>query len=213
VRLFVVAWVFSSVAAFALEPIALSEDEFKMVQHYKAALADARVQAMKPDARIPAIAKDAGYKPKELKQAVDKAEAAGDVKARCEANFKEALSKGAVAGRVGRVALDASAAQAVAYVQWFNEEPRALPIEASFVAATAVEACPLVSTITVWAHDQAAQKTRVFQAIISASSARRIKVDKVNDYAETRYLKLFEKLKLAQNGDDLTADPRPTGAP
>lgn len=200
--------------ARAVEPLAVSEDEFKMYQHYKLALADARVQAMKPEARVAAIAKDAGFKPKELAKAIERGEGAGDVKAICEANLKEIFAKGELAGRVGRLEVDASAAHAVAYVQWLNEEPRTLPIEASFAAARAVEACPIASTVTVWAQDKAAPKTRVFQALISASSARRIKADKVKDYAETRYLKLFEKVKNAANGDDLSAESgTPTAQP
>jgi hypothetical protein len=192
--------------ALALEPIGLTEDEFRMFRQYKVAMADERVQAMKPDKRLPAIAKDAGFKPKELQQAVEKAEAAGDVKARCEANLKEAFGAGELAGRVGRLEVDTDAAQAVAYVQWFNAEPRLLPIEASFAAARAAEACPIASTITVWAQDKAAPTARVFQALISSTGARRINVERVKDFAETRYMKLFEKVKSVSNGDDLTAE-------
>lgn len=108
---------------FAVEPVGLSEDEFKLAQRDPLALADERVQAMKPELRLPAIAKDAGLKPKDLQQAVERAEGAGDVKARCEANLKEVLGVGLLSGRVARVELDASAAQAVAYVQWV--QPRA----------------------------------------------------------------------------------------
>lgn len=192
--------------AFALEPLGLSEDEFRMYRHYKVAMADERVQAMKPEKRLTAIAKDAGYKPKALQQAIDKGEAAGDVKAKCEANLKEVFAAGELAGRVGRLEVDTEAAQAVAYVQWFNAEPRFLPIEASFAAAKAAEACPIASTITVWAQDKAAPKVRVFQALISSTGARRINVERVKDFAETRYLKLFEKVKNAANGDDFSTE-------
>lgn len=196
----------TSAPAFALEPIALTEDEFKMFKHYKLALADERVQAMKPEKRLPAIAKDAGYKLKDLEKVIAKGEDAGDLKARCEGNLREALSAGQLAGRVGRLEVDTDAAHAVAYVQWFNEEPKNLPVEASFAAARAAEACPIASTITVWAQDKAAPKVRVFQALISGTGARRINVDRVKDFAETRYMKLFEKVKNAANGDDLSAE-------
>jgi hypothetical protein len=200
--------------ALALEPVPLTEDEFKMAQRYRLALADERVQAMKPEARLAAIARDAGYKQKELQRAVERADAAGDVAARCEVNLKELLGKGELAGRVGRLEVDTTAAQAVAYVQWFNAEPGELPIEASLAAARAVEACPIASTVTVWAQDKAAPNVRVFQALISATGARRISVEKVKDFAATRYLKLFERVKNAANGDDLSAeDGTPTAQP
>jgi hypothetical protein len=200
------ALVLSSAPAFAVEPLGLTEDEFKMYRHYTIALTDARVQAMKPDKRVPAIAKDGGFKPKDLESAIQKGEAAGDLKAKCEANLKDVFAAGQLAGRTGRLEVDTDAAHAVAYVQWFNEEPKNLPVEASFAAARAAEACPIASTITVWAQDKASPKVRVFQALISSTGARRINVDKVQDFAETRYMKLFEKVKNAANGDDLSTE-------
>ena len=192
--------------AFASEPLGTSEDEFKMYLHYKLAMADVRVQAMKPEVRLAAIAKDASYKLKDLQQAIDKVEAAGDVKAKCEANFKETFGKGQLAGRMGRLELDTTGDHAIAVVQWFNEEQNDLPIEASFAAARAVEACPIATTVTVWAQSKAAPRQRVFQALVSTASARRINVDKVKDFGQTRYLKLFERVKSVANGDDLSAE-------
>ncbi|MFT3707926.1 MAG: hypothetical protein QM817_09745 [Archangium sp.] len=205
-RLIAAFVVLLSAVAFANEPLGLTEDEFKMYQHYKIALADARVQAMKPEARLNAIAKDAGYKAKDLQKAIEKGEAAGDVKTKCEANLKEIFANGELAGRVGRLEVDTAAAHAVAYVQWFNEEQKNLPVEASFAAARAAEACPIASTVTVWAQDKGAPKMRVFQALVSSASARRINVDRVKDFAETRYMKLFEKVKSVANGDDLSSE-------
>lgn len=207
--------VLTSLFAFALpalaaEPIDLSEEEFRMYQHYKLALTDPRVQAMKPEVRLGAIAKDARFKPKDLEKAIERGEAAGDVKAKCEANLREIFQKGELAGRIGRSEVDTSAAQAVTYVQWFNEDQKNLPVEASFAAVRAAEACPIASTITVWAQDKSAPKRRVFQALVSAASARRINVDRVKDFAETRYMKLFEKVKTVTNGDDFTSE---TGTP
>src|SRR4051812_25320633 len=107
--------------ALAHEPVELTQDEFKMYRHYKQALDDERVQKLKPEAREAAIAKDAHYKLKELQQAVERAEAAGDFKAKCEANIKEALAKCDLAGRLGKIEVDVAEPHAVAYVQWLNE--------------------------------------------------------------------------------------------
>jgi hypothetical protein len=191
--------------AVASEPIELTVDEFKMYRHYLDAMEDPRVQKMKPDARMPAIARDAKYKLPALKSAIEKAEAAGDIKGKCEGNIKEALSKGAVAGRVSKVDVDVSAPHAVAYVQWLNEDLAKIAVEACTTAALAQSGCPIVSTITIWAQDKAKQDMRVFEGIISSASASRIAVDKAKDFAETRYLRLFEKMKNAAKGDDLSA--------
>jgi hypothetical protein len=190
----------------ASEPLPLSRDEFKMYRHYQAAIADPRVQKMKPEVRLAAIAKDSKYKLKDLTAVIAKGDEAGDLKAKCESNLKEALEASELKGRLGRLEADLTEEHGVAYVQWLNEKPEALPVEASVAAATAVEACPLVSTIQVWAMDKGAPKTRVFQGLIGASSAANIKVDKAKDFAVTRYLRLFEKVKSVTQGDDLSGE-------
>ena len=140
--------------ASASTPIELSLEEFKMYQHYKKAIEDPRVQKMKPEARLPAIAKDAKYKPKELEKAVARGEAAGDVKAACEGNIKEALAGSDLKGRVAKIDVDADDPHAVASVQWLNEKPELLVTEASLAAARTASACPIASTIVVFAQDQ-----------------------------------------------------------
>ncbi len=196
----------SAAPAFASDPLPLSRDEFKMYRHYKVAVEDPRVQKMKPEARVAAIAKDAKYKLKDLNAVIAKGDEAGDLKALCEKNLKESLEGTDLKGRVGKIEADLSEEHGVAYVQWLNEKPEVLPIEASIAAATAVGACPVVSTVQVWAMDKANPKARVFQGLIGATSAANIKVDKAKDFAVTRYMRLFEKVKSVSNGDDLSGE-------
>ena len=194
------------------DPLDLTLDEFKMYQQYKNASEDPRVLAMKPEARLPAIAKDAGFKLKDLQKAIARGEAAGDVKVKCEANIKGALVAGDLKDRVGKVEVDTSEPHAVAYVQWLNEDPAVLSQEASFAAAVTEAACPIVSTIQVWAQDKARPQVRVFQGLISGSAASKIKPERAKDFAETRYIRLFEKVKSVVAGDDLSQESgNPTG--
>jgi hypothetical protein len=204
---FVAALVAVSSSSLAAEPIEVTVEEFKMVKHYQHALEDPRVQKLKPEARLAAVAKDAGYKPKELQKALERVEAAGDLKARCEASIREALAGGALKDRVAKVEVDTTEPHAVGYVQWLNEKPEALTQEASVAAAQASAACPILSTLTVWAQDKANPKARVWQGIISSSAAQKINLAKVADFAETRYVRLFEKVKSVVAGDDLTTEP------
>lgn len=192
--------------ARSAETVELTEDEFRMFRHTKLALEDPRVQAMKPQARLAAIARDAGFKLKDLQKAMDRGDAAGDVKAKCEANVKEALAATPLKDRLGRVEVDTDAPHAVIYVQWFNEETKDLWVEACTAAVSVANVCPIAATVTVYANDKAAKDARVFQALISATGARRINAEKVAEYAETRYLKLFEKVKSVTKGDDLSAE-------
>ncbi|MBL8951388.1 MAG: hypothetical protein JNK82_11455 [Myxococcaceae bacterium] len=188
------------------DPIELSQEEFKMYRHYQQAIADPRVQKMKEEARPAAIAKDAKFKLKDMQKAIERAEAAGDFKAKCEGNIKEALGKGALNGLIGKVEVDTTEPHAVAYVQWLNEAPEKLAFEASLLAAQTTGACPILSTIQVWAQDKAAPKVRVFQGLISASAAAKINQEKAQDFAQTRYIRLFEKVKSVANGDDLSSE-------
>src|SRR4051812_34939334 len=94
-------FVFASLTAVAAEPLPLSRDEFKMYRHYQAAIADPRVQKMKPESRVAAIAKDGKYKLKELQTVIAKGDEAGDLKAKCEANLREALEGTELKGRLG----------------------------------------------------------------------------------------------------------------
>ena len=47
-------------------------------------------------------------------------------------------------------------------------------------------------------------KTRVFEALISGTAAANIRPEKVKDFATTRYIRLFEKLKSVNKGDDFS---------
>jgi hypothetical protein len=187
-------------------PIPLSADDFKMYRHYLNALEDARVQKMKPEARVSAIAKDAGYKLKDLQKAIAQGEAAGDLKAQCEANLKEELGKTALSGRFGRTEVDLSQPHAVGYIQWLNDNLGQLEEEASEAAVATARACPILSSIQVWATDKSRPTARVFQGLISRTAAANIKPERVKDFADTRYIRLFEKVKSVVNGDDLSAE-------
>jgi hypothetical protein len=192
-------------AARAGTPINLTEDEFKAARHYQIALEDPRVQKMSANKRMQAIAKDAGIPLKTMERAVRRADAAGDVKATCEANIKEAGAVAPFAGRLAKVDVDTTEAHAVAYVQWLNENPSALEEEASQMAHRAAEACPIASTIQVWAQDKSNPRVRVFQALIDRSAAMRINPERAKDFAHSRYIKLFEKVRNVAAGD--TIDP------
>lgn len=197
------------VASFAATPVEMTQEEFKMFRQWQKAMKDPRVEKIKPERRNAAIAKDARFKLKDMEKAIEKGEAAGDLKATCEANIKEALGTGAIAGRLGTVEVDTSDPHAVAYVQWHNENPAQLEEEASLIAAHAAKQCPVTSTIQLWAQDKANPKTRVFQALISRSAAAKINAERAKDFADTRYIRLFEGVKNVAQGDVLDDNARP----
>lgn len=182
-----------------------------MYRYYLNAIEHPEVKRMRPEARMPAIARDGRFKLPALAEAIRKGEAQGDVKAPCEARVRTALGQGLLAGRVGRVEADVSSPDAVLYVQWFNADLSQVEEEAAYAAAEAVRACPLVGTLQVWAQQQGAPSRRVFQGLVTAERAARFKVEDVADFADTRYLRAFENVRHAGRGDDLSgeqAEPR-----
>jgi hypothetical protein len=192
--------------ALASQAIDLTQDEFKMYRHWQKAMQDPRVEKMSPDKRNAAIAKDAHFKLKELESAIQKGESAGDLKAICIANLREALES-VLPGAIAKVEVDTTEPHAVAYIQWSNENVKQLSGEASLIAASAAKQCPVVSTIQVWATDKANPKVRVFQALISQSAASRISMERAREFADTRYIRLFENVKSAANGDTFEVIP------
>jgi hypothetical protein len=184
-----------AVNAFA-DDFPLSEQEFKMYRNYLDAMEDPRVQAMKESQRLPAIAKDRGYKVKELERVVAKGNEVGDLQAECLKRTREALSSTSLMAQVEKLDIDVSQPYAIAYVGWKNAANDKLEEEASLAALNAAKACPIVSTIRVWAQDATAEaETPVFEATISKEAAAKINAERVNDFADTRYIRLFEQVK------------------
>lgn len=188
-------------AASAATPIELTQDEFKMFRHWQKAMNDPQVEKIDPSRRDAAIARDAKFKLKDLERAISKAESVGDLKAACEANLNESLGTGGLTGRIAKVEVDTEEPHAVAYVQWQNDNVAQLEEEASLIAAIAAKQCPIVSTIQIWAQDKANPSTRVFQALISRSAAAKINQERAKDFADTRYIRLFERVKNIASGD------------
>ena len=211
-RLIFFALALLPITSFAGQPVELTQEEFKMFRHWQKAMNDPRVEKMKPERRNPAIAKDARFNLKEMEAAIAKGESAGDLKATCEANIKEQLGGTDLGGRLGMIDVDLSEPHGVAYVQWMNQSQGQLEEEASLAAANTAKACPIVSTITVWAQDANAPKTRVFQALISQSAAARINEERIKDFADTRFIRLFQGVKNVAQGDVIVPEGTEPGA-
>jgi hypothetical protein len=192
-------------------PVEMSREEFRMYRYYLTALEHPEVKKMKPEARMGAIAKDGRFTLEKLKAAVEKGEVAGDLKAGCEEGIRSALSQGELKGGLGKVLADVSDPHAVVYVEWFNADLSQVEEEAALAAAKASSACPIATTIRVWAQDKGQPGTRVFQALITAERASRFRVEDVSDFADTRYLRAFEQVKHAGRGDDLSQEEQGVG--
>ncbi len=178
--------------------LAMTAEEFGLWRDYQSALTDARVQKMPEKQRLPAIARNFKTTEKKLREAIEKGEKEGEAVAKqAEELTRAALKETPLAGRLKEVRLDASAAHVVAYVTWTAESPETVDREACLVAARVQKANPLAKTIKVDVLDPIDGQSKLLDALIGRDRAARIQEDRIVDFASTRYLKLFEKVKRA----------------
>lgn len=186
-----------STPGLAEETLSITRHQFQLYRDYQGALKDARVQKMKPKDRLAAIARNFRVKEKELRQAI----AAGDREGSQVEPVETAALKGAfkgtpLEGQMGELRVDAHEGHVVGYIQWFNTDPSKLDQEACWAASRAVKAAPLVGTFDLYASDSKARDKKVYTALIGADRAVNIHEDQIVDFAQTRYVRLFEKRQV-----------------
>lgn len=176
----------------------LTRAQFQLYRDYQDALKDDRVQKLKPEQRLPAIARNFHVKPAQLQEAIALGDKEADrVQADAEAALHQAFSGTPLEGKVAEVKVDARSGHVVASIVWVNGEPGKLDQEACWAAERALRAAPLVGTIALQANDPA-KKQKVFSAIIGADRASNIREDQIVDFASTRYVRLFEKREVVE---------------
>jgi hypothetical protein len=177
----------------------MTPEEFGLWRDYQAALTDARVQKMPEKQRLPAIAKNFQTTEKKLKDAVEKGEKFGEALGKqTEDAAREALQGSELGSRLKEVKVDSSAAHVVAYVTWAVASAEPIDKEVCLAAVKVIKASPLIATIKVVVKDASDDKKQLFEALISRANAQRIQEDKIVDFASTRYIRLFEKVKRAE---------------
>lgn len=182
------------------DDLPMTAEEFKLWRDYQGALEDPRVQKMSDKERLPKIAANFRVPMAKLQAAIAKGEKVGDqVGPAIEAAVQASLDGTELAGRIKRIKIDASAAHIIAYVTWLPDRPEMIDREACIVAARVHKASDFIGTIKVEVSNPgAAEEGHLFEALISASSADKIQEEKIIDFASTRYIKLFEKVKRAK---------------
>ena len=176
------------------DALTITRTQYQLYRDYQDALQDEKVQKLKEKDRLAAIARNFKVKEKDLREAVALGtEQAGQVESTEGAALKAAFHGTALDGRTGELRVDASKGHVVTYVQWFNLDPALLDQEACLAAARAVASAPLTGTVFLYAHAASKKEQRVYSSLISAENAGRIKEDQIHDFAQTRYVRLFEK--------------------
>ncbi len=180
-------------------PYKMKSEDYRLYRSYKSALRDPRVQSMSEGRRLGAIANNFGVELQRLREVVSLGEEHGEGQLEMqEAAAKEALEEGRLAGRIRSIQFVERRGIVVAYVGWRVTEADAIVPEASLLAWTVAEAAPIAQLIATWA---CMGRRKVFTARIQTSSASNINPDRIDHFAETRYIRLFEQVRNRFDGE------------
>ncbi|MFZ9889786.1 MAG: hypothetical protein ACO3JL_20005 [Myxococcota bacterium] len=179
-------------------------EDFRLFCGYLDALSDPKVQALKSDQQRDAkVAKLAKVSPKQLRDAVDRAQKLGatceEVGKKIEADAGSAVKR-ALPGRVLLYVIDFDDPDhVVAAVTWTGADKKLLEEEAALLAKTLATEVPIVRTIALrgvnpLAADKEAEEATWFEAKINKGRADRIDASQIKDFADTRYIKLFDNV-------------------
>jgi hypothetical protein len=191
----IIATLFAGRIGLAVD-LPMTAEEFALWKDYTDALSDERVLRKPEKERLPAIARNFKVPEKKLREAVRKGEEHGkDIGGLAERNARDSLSATPVGGRIKELRVDTSNSHVVTYVTWLVDRADQLDEEASLIAARCARNAPLASTLSLRAVDGADRQA--FSAIISNAAALRINEARIQDFAHTRFIKLFEKVERA----------------
>lgn len=179
-------------------------EDYRLFCGYLDALEQPKVKAIKSEKkRDQRIARMAKLSVKKLKAAVEKVEKLGatcdEVGKKMEADALVELKK-ALPGRVAVYQLDYSDPDhVVALLTWKGGDKKQLEEEAALVAKTISDASPIVRTIAVrgvnpLVQDSTADEATWFEAKITRDRAARIDPKSIKDFADTRYIRLFDNV-------------------
>lgn len=185
--------------AWASDLSSLTRQDYYGGAYYRDALEHPTIQKIKSDdKKLKRVAKDLGWKPKQLQAAVAKYESIeGDIEALATDAIKAALAKSSVKGRVLDVLINTSEPKhVVVYVRWRGNLSTDVVKDASTIAYEVSQATPFVSTLSLAAiHPKAdkASKEAVWSGKIGFESMGRIQPKRIDDGSADRlYARLFE---------------------
>lgn len=183
-------------------PIPMTAGQYRLYRSYVTTVASPAVRKLPAARRLAAVARTLRVRESSLREAVKAGDVVGPTIA--DASRKELrteLEGTILQGRVTDIDVDASTSHVVTYVEWRNIDGERLDGEATTVALVAARAVPITSTIAIWARDPAGQK--IFEAKIGAEVALHFQQERIEMFAHTRYIHMFEDVRrgaISENG-------------
>jgi len=193
-----VAWVSPAAADEPMGP-----QDFRLYCGYLESLQDPKIQRLKPKQQLAKIARMAKVKAAKLRKIVERGEPLGDdcskIMKAAEARIMAALQETRVKGRVEFVEVSgAQWDQMVVRARWRGDEDRYLEEEAATVAFVTYTEFPMVSELGVAAYNPADPDSAMFEGIISHTRLPNIQQARIDTFADTRYIRLFDNKKFAK---------------
>lgn len=187
----------------ALAADSMSPDEFRVYCGYQLALQDEKVQKLKGKRQLKKIARMARIKLRKLKTIVAKGEtwtgSCDAISKQAEKDIKAELEKTRVKGRVEFVEVSgAEWDQMVVRIRIKGSEDRFVEEDASAAAYATREKFPMASTMAVAIFNPLNPKESWFEGIISNARMRNIQLSRIDSFADTRYMRLFDNKKFAK---------------
>ncbi|MFH1807326.1 MAG: hypothetical protein ABIJ09_01175 [Pseudomonadota bacterium] len=181
----------------------MTPDDFRVYCGYLEAQQDETMAKLSTKARDAKIAKMAKVNPKKLKQMVKLGESWGSsceaITKQVEKDILQALQDTRLKSRVEFVEVSGEQwDQMVVRIRWKGDEDRYLEEEAATAALVTLERFPMVHTMACAAYNPHKPDESLFEGIISNSRMGNIQKDRIETFADTRYIKLFDNKKFAK---------------
>jgi len=175
-------------------PVQLSPEDytyFKTYQLYK----DAPKLANLPDAKKRVkIAENLKISVSRLNTAIQNGLKAGNnIEELVKTSIQEALAETPLKDKVLDVTINTQTEHAVAFIKWRAQNPLDFDKEACYGAFSVKEGGPFISIAVLWAVNN--NDVTVFSAKAGRSAFEKISKSQINNFASTRYIKMFEEVK------------------
>lgn len=183
--------------SFAGDVSQISTTDYYAASYYKDALEHPQIKKLKDKDKLAAIAKDIKIKPTQLKDALAKVESLGGDPAELAVEaVKAALKDARVKGRIRDILINTEEPKhVVLYVRWQADKSQDVLKDASAIANAVAQKAPLVSTLSLAAiHPKAPAESKdpVWSGKIGHDQMARIQPNRIDEYADGLYKRLFE---------------------
>ena len=194
IRAIVLTTLFLTSTLVSANTVDMNADEFRYWRTYVQLQNAPKLKPLTENAKRAQIAKHLKISPAQLSEAIAKGEQHGEgIEQRTAEAISKALETTMLKGRIQDLTINTDTDQAVAFIKWTARSPLDFDKEACWAAWAVGEAGHIVNILVLWAVNAA--DATVFSAKVGRTAFTRIHKNRINSFASTRYIKMFEDVK------------------